>query len=211
MNATAILTTDEVDTSTMEMAGLTLRTWPTPPLQPGEEDITEEAVFEFPEYGAWMMPSAVSDRPFGQVRVETMARLEEESAAVQMGSQQLRRPRLHSTYLPSASSLPSARSLLTDRVQATLNRLFPMMERVIRLERVPVQKLELFGFRDPEEDWRELVVSLSVNLPESEALLLWDKLGHAIEGMMEYLPSYMVNILYDRISIEVLDSVGEIV
>ena len=205
MNATATLATDEVDTSTMEMAGLTLRTWSTPPLQPGEEDPTEEAVFEFLEYVAWMMPSAVSDRPFGQVTVETIARPGEESAAVPMGPVQLRRPRLHFTYLPSA------RSLLTDRVQATWNRLFPMMERVIRLERVPVQKLELFGFRDPEEDWQELVVSLSVNLPESEALLLWDKLGHAIEGMMEYLPSYMVNILYDRISIEVLGSVGEVV
>jgi len=205
MNATATLATAELHTSMMEMAGLTLRTWPTPPLQPGEEDFTEEAVFEFPEYGAWIMPSAVSDRPFGQVRAETMARPEEESAAVPMGPVQLRRPRLHPTYLPSA------RSLLTDRVQATWNRLFRMMKRVIRLERVPVQKLELFGFRDPEEDWQELVVSLSVNLPESEALLLWDKLGHAIEGMMEYLPSYMVNILYDRISIEVLGSVGEIV
>ena len=205
MNATATLSTDEVDTSTMEMAGLTWRAWPTPLLQPGEEDITEEAVLEFLEYGAWIMPSAVSDRPSGQVRVETMARPEEESAAVPMGPQQLRRPRLHSTYLPSA------RSLLTDRVQATWNRLYLLMERVIRLERVPVQKLELFGFRDPEEDWQELVVSLSVNLPESEALLLWDKLGHAIEGMMEYLPSYMVDILYDRVSIEVLASVGEIV
>ena len=205
MNATATLARDEVDASTMERAGLTLRTWPTPPLQPGEEDFTQKAVLELPKYDAWMMPSAVSDRPFGQVRVETMARAEEESAAVPMGPQQLRRPRLHFTCLPSA------RSLLTDRVQTTLNRLLPMMERVIRLERVPVQKLELFGFRDPEEDWQELVVSLSVNLPESQALLLWDKLGHTIEGRMEYLPRYMVNILYDRISIEVLGSVGEVV
>ena len=205
MNATATLATDEVGTSTMELAGLTLRTWPVPPLEPEQKDRPEKAVLELPEYGAWIMRSAVSDRPFGQVRAETIARPGEESAAVPMGPVQLRRPRLHSTYLPSA------RSLLTDRVQATLNRLFPMMERVIRLERVPVQKLELFGFRDPEEDWQELVVSLSVNLPESEALLLWDKLGHAIEGMMEYLPRYMVNILYDRISIEVLGSVGEVV
>lgn len=126
----------------------------------------------------------------------------EETGGVTMTEEQRRWPRVHFTCLPSAESL------LTDRVQATLVRLFPIMERVIHLERVPVQKLELFGFRDPEEGSQELVVSLSVNLPEPEALLLWDKLGHAIKGMMEYLPSYMVNILYDRISIEVLGSVG---
>lgn len=119
-----------------------------------------------------------------------------------MTEEQVRRSRLHPTYLLSA------RSLLTDRVQTTLNRLYVLLNEVIRLEKVPVQKLELYGFRDPEEGWQELVVSLSVNLPESEALLLWDKLGHAVEGMMEYLPSYMVNILYDRISIQVLGSMG---
>lgn len=206
MNATATLVIPELESATIRSSKLTWQIRPALPFQPGQEDPTENIVVILPTYGEWGMATGAPESLAGEVAMERMERGEQQSTAVPMGPEQAERARL-----PRATPLPSAKHLLTDRVRATLRRLFPVIQDLVRRELVPVRKIELFGFRDPEEGWQELVVSLSVKLPEREALLLWDKLGHMIEGQMEFLPGYMVDILYDRICIEVLGELGEAV
>ena len=205
MNATATLDVLQLESAIIGSSKLTWQIRPALPLQPGQEDPTENIVVILPTYGEWGMAAGAPESLAVEVALERMERGEQESTAVSIVPEQLGRPRLRPTYLSSG------RPLLTDRVEATLERLFPIIERLVRREKVPVRKLEVFGFRDSEEGWQELVVSLSVKLPEQHALLLWDKLGHMIEGQMEFLPRYMVAILYDRICIEVLGQLGEAV
>ncbi len=98
---------------------------------------------------------------------------------------------------------PSARSMLTDRMQETLNRLLALLTQEARRNFIPVSKIEIRGFVDPEEDTKEVVVTQWVKVPPSTALDYWDRLGAAVELWIDYLPETLASIVVERIAIEV--------
>lgn len=98
---------------------------------------------------------------------------------------------------------PSARSLLTDRMEAALLRLIPLLESEARRSFVPVTKIEVTGFVDPEEDTDEVVVTVWVKLSPPEALNYWDKLGGSVELWTDYLPADLAEVAEERLAIEV--------
>ena len=64
----------------------------------------------------------------------------------------------------------SALPMLTDRVEKTLNHLYPILERAARRNYTHVIKVEVSGFTDPEEGDQEVVVTQWVQLSPGAAL-----------------------------------------
>jgi hypothetical protein len=85
----------------------------------------------------------------------------------------------------------SARTLVSDRVQAILRRLLPELIRVAS------------GFVDPEEDNRQLVITQWVNLPASPALDYWDRLGAFIESWTASQTPYVRSIVSEQFAFDV--------
>ena len=98
---------------------------------------------------------------------------------------------------------PSAHSMLTDRVRMTLERMFPLLESEARKSFIPVSKIEVRGFVDPEEDTEEVVVTQWVKVSPQAAMAYWDRLGSMIEFWIDFLPDELVRIATERLSIEV--------
>ncbi|MBI3248857.1 MAG: hypothetical protein HYZ50_20335 [Deltaproteobacteria bacterium] len=135
----------------------------------------------------------------------------------------------HLTYLPSASSDflntgsmlapmdpflsfeappivtdPSARPLLTDRVQRALQSFFlPFLDHEARRNGIPVSKIEIRGFSDPEEDTQEIVVSQWVKVPADMALDYWDQVGAAFECWLTTQPVAIAQLLQERMALEI--------
>ena len=93
--------------------------------------------------------------------------------------------------------------MLTDRMQETLNRLLALLTQEARRNFIPVSKIEIRGFVDPEEDTKEVVVTQWVKVPPSTALDYWDRLGAAVELWIDYLPETLASIVLERIAIKV--------
>jgi hypothetical protein len=98
---------------------------------------------------------------------------------------------------------PSARPMLTDRVCMTLDRIIPLLKGEARRSFIPVSKVEVRGFVDPEEDTEEVVVVQWVKVSPQAALAYWDKLGSMIEFWIGFLPDELARIATERLSIEV--------
>lgn len=98
---------------------------------------------------------------------------------------------------------PSARPFLTDRVQEILERLKPLLKREAHRNFIPVSKIEVSGFVDPEEDIEEVVITQWVRVPVQEALDYWDRLGAALEVWIDSLPAQLTRVAIERISVEV--------
>ncbi len=82
-------------------------------------------------------------------------------------------------------------------------RLIPLLESEARRSFVPVTKIEVTGFVDPEEDTDEVVVTVWVKLSPPEALNYWDKLGGSVELWTDYLPADLAEVAEERLAIEV--------
>ena len=98
---------------------------------------------------------------------------------------------------------PSARPMLTDRVCMTLDRMLPLLRGEARRSFIPVSKVEVRGFVDPEEDTEEVVVIQWVKVSPQAALAYWDRLGSMIEFWTDFLPDELARIATERLSIEV--------
>jgi len=98
---------------------------------------------------------------------------------------------------------PSASPILTDRVRATIDHLLVLLEREARRSFVPVSKIEVSGFVDPEEDTEEVVVTQWVNVSPQFALDYWDRLGATIEVWIDFLPEELTRVAAERLAIEV--------
>jgi hypothetical protein len=98
---------------------------------------------------------------------------------------------------------PSARPMLTDRVCMTLDRMIPLLKGEARRSFIPVSKVEVRGFVDPEEDTEEVVVIQWVEVSPQAALAYWDKLGSMIEFWIGFLPDELARIAIERLSFEV--------
>ncbi|MFQ5886064.1 MAG: hypothetical protein ACE5II_02390 [Anaerolineae bacterium] len=110
---------------------------------------------------------------------------------------------------PEVIIKPSARPMFTDRVRATLNRLVVLLEREARQNFVPVDKIEMDGFVDPEEDTEEVVVTQWVRISAEAALDYWDRLGATLEAWIDLLPEELGRIAAERIAVEVRWDVRE--
>ena len=97
----------------------------------------------------------------------------------------------------------SARPMLTDRVRMTLDRILPLLKGEARRSFIPVSKVEVSGFVDPEEDAEEVVVTQWVKVSPEAALAYWDKLGSMVEFWIDFLPDELARIATERLSIEV--------
>jgi hypothetical protein len=98
---------------------------------------------------------------------------------------------------------PSAHSMLTDRVRLTLIRMLPLLKSEARKSFIPVSKVEVRGFVDPEEDTEEVVVIQWVKVSPQAALAYWDRLGSMVEFWIDFLPDELARIATERLSIEV--------
>ena len=93
--------------------------------------------------------------------------------------------------------------LLTTGVQATLERLLELLNGAARAQGVPVNRVEVRGFFDLEEDTNSVVVIQWVEAPPQIALAYWDHLGTAVEAWTAQLPSEEESVVAERIAIEV--------
>lgn len=134
----------------------------------------------------------------------------------------------HITYLPSASggflntgsilapmdpflsfeappivTDPSALPLLTDRVQNALQSFRSFLAHEARRNGIPVSKIEVRGFSDPEEDTQEIVVSQWVKVPADMALDYWDQVGAAFECWLTTQPVAIAQLLQERMALEI--------
>ena len=103
----------------------------------------------------------------------------------------------------------SARSLITSKVETALYSLLPFIEREAQRNYIPVSKVEVSGFVDPDEGDQEVVVIQWVDISQRVALDYWDKLGSAIDTWVEYLSEDLKNIVNERLAIEVRWTIDE--
>lgn len=98
---------------------------------------------------------------------------------------------------------PSCRPLLTSQVLAALDELIPLLMREAEQKNVPVLKVDVRSFYDPEEDSHQIVVRQWVKLPADQAFRYWDGLGPAYETWMHSAPEISVSLYADQIAFEV--------
>lgn len=97
----------------------------------------------------------------------------------------------------------SARPIITDRRQIVLEHLLPLLERTARKSFMPVSKIEVKGFVDPEEDTEEIVVIQWVKVTPDAALNYWEKVGAVIGHWTGYLPEPLRAEAIEHIAFEV--------
>lgn len=104
---------------------------------------------------------------------------------------------------------PSARPLLTSKVQETLNRLLSVLQNEAVKNDMPLTRIEVSGFVDPEEDAQEVVVKQWIKVSPDEALNYWNRLGDSIEVWMDSLPQRLKSIAAERLAIEIWGDADE--
>jgi hypothetical protein len=104
---------------------------------------------------------------------------------------------------PPVTYHPSADLRLTDRTNDVLDDLLPFLKRQALWRFVPVSKVEIHGFVNPEDRSEELVVTQWVALSPQEALVYWDRLAHALRAWSNRLPRHPARVALDQIGIEI--------
>ncbi len=104
---------------------------------------------------------------------------------------------------PEVVIAPSARPSLAGDVRIVLDSLLALLKREAGKRLIPVTKVEVVRFADPEEDVDELVIIQHVNIPPKEALDYWDELGTAVETWIDTLPEALKTIATERFSVEI--------
>lgn len=99
--------------------------------------------------------------------------------------------------------LPSCRPLLTSDVRVALDGLISLLAREAEQKAVPVLKMDVRGFSDPEEDSHQVVVRQWVKLPARQAFLYWDSLGPAYEAWMHSASKELMPIYTEQIAFEI--------
>ena len=98
---------------------------------------------------------------------------------------------------------PSALPYVTDRVREVLDAILPLLELEARRNYVPVRKIEIRGYKDPEEGVSEVVVRQWVDLPGKAAMDYWERLGAAIEAWIDTLPPRLKSTALERVRVSV--------
>lgn len=98
---------------------------------------------------------------------------------------------------------PSCQSLLTGDIRAALDELTSLLIRSAAQQNVPVLKIDVRGFSDPDEDNAQVVVRQWVKLPPREALHYWDSLGPDYETWLRSYPEARQSTVTDQIAFEI--------
>jgi len=104
----------------------------------------------------------------------------------------------------------SVHPMLTDRVLETLKRMLPVLAHEAHRNLIPVERIEVRGFVDVEENFDQVVVIQWVNVSPQKALNYWENLGATLEFWMEYLPEELAKIALERISVSVRWTVDDV-
>ncbi len=103
---------------------------------------------------------------------------------------------------PMLQILPSAKPFVTDRVQILLDKLSHLLTQAARRYGIPAERIVVSGYVDPEEDFKQVVITQFVNLPAEEALAYWNKLGLLIADWEKALPDSFTPVM-ENIAVEV--------
>lgn len=92
---------------------------------------------------------------------------------------------------------------LSDRVRMILDWLIPQLSEFALRCYIPVQRVEISEFIDPEEDDRHITITQWVHVSADTALKYWDELALVVEDFVEQLPSGLSSIAKRQIQVEV--------
>ena len=112
-------------------------------------------------------------------------------------------PYIQTTYPAPRYDHSSLGTILTDRLQEVVDQLLPVLRAEAASEFVPVTRVEVEGFVDPEEDFEELTITQWVELGPQQAMDYWDRVGTAIQERVDLLPEPLDQIACGRIAIRV--------
>jgi hypothetical protein len=104
---------------------------------------------------------------------------------------------------------PSAYPLLTKTAYSALRGYLEVLERYAREHGVPVSRVEIGSFADPEEGTQQLVVAQWVGLPSQNAMEYWQRVGEAIESWVDGLPEAEADKVAEGIALEVYSDVDD--
>lgn len=104
---------------------------------------------------------------------------------------------------PQVETDRSAAPLLSDREREALSLLVPFLEREARKSFVPIERIEVRQWVDPEEAGSSVVVREWVDLPADEALEYWDRVGASFDDWVDRQPPRMREIIRKRIDLEI--------
>lgn len=104
---------------------------------------------------------------------------------------------------PQVETDQSAAPLLSDREREALSLLVPFLEREARKSFVPIERIEVRRWVDPEEAGSSVVVREWVDLPADEALEYWDRVGASFDDWVDRQPPRMREIIRKRIDLEI--------
>ena len=97
----------------------------------------------------------------------------------------------------------SANSYLTSEINDALDQFLLALQRDAHSQHVPLARIELAGYVDPEEDFEEVVVQVFTNLTCEEALTYWDRLGTLVESWTATLPPPLQNLMREKVAFDV--------
>ncbi len=125
------------------------------------------------------------------------------------------RPVIWNAELPVFARRPdieidkAVQPLLTDREREALGVLLPFLEREARRNFVPLVKLTVRRWVDPEEGGSEVVVRQRVDLHVQEALEYWDLLWTSFEDWEDRQPQRIQETIRNRIGLDIFWNVDE--
>jgi hypothetical protein len=97
----------------------------------------------------------------------------------------------------------SAKPLLNSDTEAVLLSLLEILEREARRGHIPVRRVDVTGFIDPEEDEKQVVVTQRVIAPAQLALDYWDTLDLPLEEWTASLPENLQSVATEQFAIVV--------
>lgn len=105
--------------------------------------------------------------------------------------------------------LPTAKAIITDRVKIVLDKLLYFLERESRRNYIPVNKVEVSCFSDPEDGKKTVIVAQFVRVSPKISMNYWDILCARLDVWANSLPEDYKEIFMDRISTEVRPEIND--
>ena len=105
--------------------------------------------------------------------------------------------------------LNKAKAIITDRVKIVLDKLLYFLERESRRNYIPVNKMEVSCFSDPEDGKKTVIVAQFVRVSPEISMNYWDILCARLDVWANSLPEEYKEIFMDRISTEVRPEIND--
>ena len=104
---------------------------------------------------------------------------------------------------------PSAYPLLSKAVYTLLRGYLELLDRYAREQSIPVDRVEIGSFQDPEEGTQQLVIAQWVGLSPQEAMEYWQRVGETVQLWVRGLPEVEATRVAEGISLEVYSDVDD--